>query len=140
MTLIYNEQDKYIAILEVIGALAIVGFWIGWFLDIFKSVTPSEVPLYDIYFAFESSFPIPDTWIVLSLLLSAIGIYKNKTYGEVFAASAGGSLIFLALIDISFNIQHGIYELDFLAIFINAISLIGGIVLLYWVYQRTQQN
>ncbi|MHA1971496.1 MAG: hypothetical protein ACTSW1_00805 [Candidatus Hodarchaeales archaeon] len=140
MKLSDEKEDKYIMILELMGASAIIIFWIGWFIGPFKSVSPNDTTLYNTYIAFESSFPLPDTWIVISLLASAQGIYKNMNYGKVFAASAGGSLIFLALIDISFNIQHGIYQLDFLAIVINLISLLGGFILLYWVYQRTQPN
>ena len=74
MKSIYNQADQKLAILEVIGALTIIGFWIGWYLDILKSIDAAN-PLYDEYIAFESSFPLPDSWIVVLLLLSAVGIW-----------------------------------------------------------------
>lgn len=127
----YSKYDRYIAILELIGALVLIGFWIGWFLDILKSFTPDD-PLYETYMAFESAFPIPDTWIVVLLLISSYGIWKEKSYGSFFAAAAGGALVFLGLIDISFNIQQGVYQHDPLAILINLTATVGGGILLIW--------
>ncbi|MFX1516207.1 MAG: hypothetical protein ACFFC6_07860 [Promethearchaeota archaeon] len=126
----YTQYDKYIAYLEVIGAFLIVGFWIGWFFDLLKSSLPD--PLFETYLAFESAFPIPDAWIVILLLISAYGILAEKSFGSFFAAAAGGALMFLGLIDISFNLQQGIYQYDFLAIPINLATTIGGGTLLAW--------
>ncbi len=131
MSELYNKQDKYVAYGEIAGALLITGFWIGWFLDILKSFSPGHV-LYEVYIAFESSFPLPDAWIVVLLLISAYGILKEKSYGTFFAAAAGGALVFLGLIDISFNIQQGVYQHDPLAIPINLAATIGGTFLLLW--------
>ncbi|MFW9904417.1 MAG: hypothetical protein ACFFFH_08805 [Candidatus Thorarchaeota archaeon] len=127
----YSKNDKIIAIFEVIGALLVIGFWIGWFLNILKSFEP-EHQLYDVYIAFESSFPVADTWIVILLLISAFGVLNEKSYGSFFAAAAGGAFVFLGLIDITFNLQQGVYQYDPSAIVINSAALIGGIVLLAW--------
>ncbi|MHA2203298.1 MAG: hypothetical protein ACW991_06380 [Candidatus Hodarchaeales archaeon] len=126
----YTKYDIYVAYLEIIGALAIIGFWIGWFLDLLKSSLPE--PLFETYLAFESAFPIADTWIVVLLLISAYGILTERPYGSFFAAAAGGALMFLGLIDISFNLQQGIYQHDLLAIPINLAATIGGGALLTW--------
>jgi hypothetical protein len=112
--------------------LIIIIFWIGWFLDILKSVTPENQPLYDIYVAFESSFPLPDTWIVILLLISAYGIWKEKPFGAYLGIAAGGALIFLGLIDSSFYIQHNIYQYDILLIPINIACIGGGSILIIW--------
>ncbi|UCG01375.1 MAG: hypothetical protein JSW11_17370 [Candidatus Heimdallarchaeota archaeon] len=126
----YTKYDIYIAYLEIIGALVMIGFWIGWFLDILKSSLPD--PLFDTYLAFESAFPVADAWIVILLLISAYGILTEKSYGSFFASAAGGTLVFLGLIDISFNLQQGIYDHDLLAIPINLAATIGGGALLTW--------
>ncbi|WP_455464382.1 hypothetical protein [Candidatus Hodarchaeum mangrovi] len=126
-----DKNEKFIVTLEIVGSIAIIGFWIGWFLDIFKSI-PSSEELYPIYFAFESSFPLPDLWIVLLLLISAYSIFSNKPYKSQLAASAGGGLVFLGLIDISFNIQQNIYSYDVFNVVINIFSLSLGIILIYW--------
>ena len=127
----YSRNDRIIAIAEVIAALLLIGFWIGWFLDILKSFEAGH-QLYDVYIAFESSFPVADAWIVILLLISAFGVFNEKSYGSFFAAAAGGAFVFLGLIDISFNLQQGVYQYDALAIVINLAALIGGVVLLAW--------
>lgn len=112
MKQLYNRTDQKLAILEVIGAITIIGYWIGWYLDILKSIDVSN-PLYDTYIAFEPSFPIPDTWLVILLFLSAYGIWKQRVYGIYTGVAAGGGLVFLGLIDASFYIQHNLYALMF---------------------------
>ncbi len=131
MKSIYSRNDRIIAICEIIGALLLIGFWIGWFFDILKSFEPGD-QLYDVYIAFESSFPVADSWIVILLLISAFGVLNEKSYGSFFAAAAGGAFVFLGLIDITFNLQQGVYQYDLLAIVINLAALIGGIFLLAW--------
>jgi hypothetical protein len=131
MSSFYNKNDRYVAIIEVITAMIIIGFWVGWFLDIFKSIDPAH-PLYDTYIAFETSFPIPDTWIVILLLISAYGIFREKQYGTPLAIAAGGALVFLGLIDSSFYLQQGIYQYDISLIFINLAGLICGSFLISW--------
>jgi hypothetical protein len=129
MTEIYIKADKILAFLEVIGALTIIGYWIGWYADILKSIGPTN-PLYDIYIAFESSFLLPDTWIVVLLFVSAYGIWKQQLYASYLGIAAGGALIFLGLIDISFYIQHNLYQYDLLLILINIACLAGGLILI----------
>ena len=130
MAEIYDKTDRILAILEVIGAFTIIIFWIGWFADVLKSIGPSN-PLYDIYVAFETSFPLPDSWIVILLFVSAYGIWKQQAYASYLAVAAGGALIFLGLIDSSFYIQHNLYQYDLLLIPINLACIGGGLILIY---------
>ena len=51
MTTLYNSTDRKIGILEIIGALVIIGYWIGWYTDFLKSIEASN-ELYDGYIAF----------------------------------------------------------------------------------------
>ncbi|MFX0183134.1 MAG: hypothetical protein ACFE95_08650 [Candidatus Hodarchaeota archaeon] len=131
MTSLYSKNDRYVAIIEIIGALVITGFWIGWFLDIFKSIDPTH-PLYDTYVTFETSFPIADAWIVILLLVSAYGIFKEKRYGAPLAIAAGGALVFLGLIDSSFYFLQGMYQYDISLIAINLACFIGGGFAMAW--------
>ena len=127
-----DKNEKLIFTLEIIGACAIIGFWIGWFLDIFKSISPSEVEIYPLYMAFESSFPLPDLWIVLLLLVSSYSILTDKSFKYQLTSAAGGALVFLGLIDISFNLQQNMYFYDVFNVFINLFTLGLGIILLIW--------
>ena len=129
MKSIYTSTDHKLAILEIIGGLTIIGFWIGWYLDILKSIDASN-PLYNTYIAFESSFPLPDSWIVLLLFISAYGIWKQQAFGIYTGIAAGGGLVFLGLIDTSFYIQHNLYQYDILLLPINIACIGGGLLLI----------
>ncbi len=129
MKAIYNQMDQRLALLEVIGGLTIILFWIGWFLDILKSIGPSN-PLYETYVAFEKAFPLPDAWVVLLLFISAYGIWQQKSYGLFTGIAAGGGLVFLGLIDTSFYLQHNLYQYDVLLLPINIACIGGGLLLI----------
>ncbi len=122
-------MDQRLAILEVIGGVIIILYWIGWFLDILKSIGPSN-PLYNSYVAFETAFPLPDAWVVLLLFISAYGIWQQKSFGLYTGITAGGGLIFLGLIDTSFYLQHNLYQYDILLIPINIACIGGGLLLI----------
>ena len=129
MNKIYNKLDQRLAILEVIGGLTIIGFWIGWFSDILKSIDGSN-PFYNTYIAFESAFPLPETWVVILLFISAYGIWKQRVFGIYTGIAAGGGLVFLGLIDTSFYIQHNLYQYDVLLLPINIACIGGGLLLI----------
>ncbi|MHA2295565.1 MAG: hypothetical protein ACXADA_06075 [Candidatus Hodarchaeales archaeon] len=131
MSQIYSKNDRYVAVIEILGGLTIIGFWVGWFLDIFKSLTPDH-PFYDTYITFEISFPVPDAWIVILLFTSAHGIFFGKKYGSVLAVAAGAALIFLGLHDATFYLQNGLYQYDLLLIPVNVACLAGGAFLIVW--------
>ena len=100
-------MDAFIlAIFQLIGAVGIVGFWIYFFLVENKNPDNSEV-----YLAFERSFPVPDLlWLTPILIVAAMGLIFGGWYGIFFTIAAGSALIFLGLLDISFNIQQGGYK------------------------------
>jgi hypothetical protein len=136
----YNTTDRRIAILEIIGALTIIGYWIGWYADLLKSIGPTN-ELYDIYYAFESSFLLPDSSIIIFLVILAVGIFKQSEYGKYYGIAAGGGLLFLALIDICFYINYNIYQYDLLLIPINLACLGGSMLLISrfgWFHSRNQ--
>ncbi|MBN2156344.1 MAG: hypothetical protein JW776_09885 [Candidatus Lokiarchaeota archaeon] len=115
-----------LAILEIIFAIGMASFWIYFFLV--ENKNPSRS---DIFFAYERSFPLPDLfWITPGLLVSAIGVLNNKLYGFILTIAVSGGLIFLGLVDISFNLQNKQYSTNvgdaILNIFINLACLIMG--------------
>jgi len=65
----------------------------------------------DWYLRFERSFTPADLWMSACALIGAVGLLTGQPYGLVFALLAAGSLLFLALMDITFNIQNNLYHL-----------------------------
>jgi len=102
-----TKTIKAAAIIELALAVGIISFWIAFFSTDFVNI--KDPHLREIYLAFESAFPIPDIYLSILLIIGGIGLLRKKSYGNLFSLMGGASLIFLALLDISFNTQQGIY-------------------------------
>ncbi len=103
-----------------------MGFWIYFFLVENKKPDKSEV-----YLAYERSFPIPDlVWLTPGLIVSAIGVLLGQLFGYILTIAVSGGLIFLGLVDISFNAQNKQYTSNLgdaiMNIFINLACIIMG--------------
>ncbi len=125
-----------VALMELGVALGIIAFWTAYFST--DMVTIADVRLKEICTAFESAFPVADLYLAAMLSIGGIGLLKKRLYGYVFSLMGGAVLIFLGLLDVSFNLQQGIYLLGsgeaVLNIFINAMCLGFGsfLVLSVW--------
>lgn len=123
-----QKSIKIIAHMELAIAAGILAFWTAFFsTDLIRLTDPR---LKEIYMAFESAFPVADLFLVLLLILGAVGLLRKMSYGSFFTLMAGASLIFLGLLDTSFNSRQGLYHLGFaesvLNISINAVCLAAG--------------
>lgn len=123
-----------IAILQIILAIGIIGFWIYFFLVENKNPDKTEW-----YLKHERSFPLPDLGLITTcLIISAIGLLTGQRFGLFFTIVASGALLFLGLIDFAFNFQNGLFktrDMDaYMSIFIVSAVLILGIICLIYGY------
>jgi hypothetical protein len=125
-----------ISILLIITALVTIYYWADFFFRGTVHVINEEW-----YIKFERSFPIADLWgLVVCSLLGAAGLLTKQSYGPFFALLAASSMIFLALQDITFNIQNNMYhfipasnEMTF-ELIINLWTLALGIALIIYLW------
>ena len=114
-----------IAILQIIFGIGILLFWIYFLLVENRDPEKTEV-----YLVFERSFILADVgWITPCLFISAFGLLTSQSYWVFFSIAAGSSILFLFLMDFSFNIQRGNYKRikeNFLEVIVNILCLIGG--------------
>jgi hypothetical protein len=106
---------KTIAILEMLTGIGIILFWIGFFTI---GLAPENPP--QCYFAYERSFPLPDIILSITIIASGMLLLKNKESGRTLSLICAGGLIFLGLLDFSFNIQNGIYMNSAVDLILNA--------------------
>jgi hypothetical protein len=124
--------------MELAIAAGIISFWIAFFST--DLVNIDDPHLKEIYLAFESAFPVADIYLSILLIIGGIGLLKKMSFGFLFSLLGGASLVFLGLLDISFNTQHGIYLLGIgeavLNLFINLLCLGGGIFLIVTIWKN----
>jgi hypothetical protein len=100
--------------LSLATSLGLILFW-GAFFTV--GMAPANPPA--CYFAYEHSFPLPDILLAVALLAWALLELRGKGSAALRSA-AGGALIFLGVLDISFNAQNGVYASSMMDMISNA--------------------
>jgi hypothetical protein len=123
---------------RVLGALLIVAaavtglYWWSYFSG--GDVMASHERWYT---AFESSFPAADGWMALCMAAAGFGFLTKRGWAQPLGLMAGSALIYLAAMDITFNVENGMYALAAansamqFEVFINATSAFLGVWTLF---------
>lgn len=125
------------SVLLIGTAIGLIYYWIDFYIKGGVKVVNEEW-----YVRFQKSFPIADLWTAASALVGAIGLLVEENFGLFFSIIAAGSLIFLGLMDVTFNIQNKLYRLIVSSsqmkfeVFINIWTLGLGIALLIFLWPR----
>lgn len=95
-------QYKTTSTLQLLTAIGLILFWTAFFTIGFEN------PNYpDYYTKFEHSFPLPDLFLCVVLLLAYIN--RKKDSWKNYTLITAGAMLFLGLCDFSFNILNGMY-------------------------------
>ena len=95
-----------LSVLLIGTAVGVVSYWVDFYVRGGVHVTTE-----DWYIKFERAFPPADLWMSACAIVGAIGLLTGQAYGLLFVLLAASSLIFLALMDITFNVQNRLYRL-----------------------------
>ena len=104
-----------ISILSIITAAGLILFWIGFFTI---GLAPENPP--DGYFVYEHSFPVPDIILALVLIAGSVLNMTGVTHGTMLLVAGGVALVFLGILDMSFNFQNGMYKISVMDMILNA--------------------
>ena len=102
-----DNTMRLLAVLEIITALGLILFWILFFT---AGLAPPDPP--ECFFAYEHAFPLADLILAGTLLTAGILTLKRYPGARTITHICAGALIFLGLLDFSFNMQNGIYSLS----------------------------
>jgi len=125
----------FLAVLLIGSAVGVIYYWVDFYIR--GSV---HVVKEDWYIKFQRAFPPADLWMSACAIVGAIGLLTGQAYGLLFTLLAASSMIFLALMDITFNIQNNLYSLVSTSgqmkfeVFINIWTLALGIGLIVYVW------
>lgn len=102
------KTSSIIATLLGLTGLGTILFWISFGLG-----NPQESFLarqYPAWYPWERSFIAADGWMILACLVGAVGLFRKRWWGRHWTAMAGSAMLFLALMDILFFLQNGLYR------------------------------
>lgn len=118
---------KNFIVLETLTAVGLLLFWLGFFTIGLAPKTPPPG-----YFEYEHSFPLPDVILAAGLLASARLLSKGKASGRTLSLVCGGALMFLGVLDFSFNYQNGMYKISFMDKVLNGSINIWCVIFGLW--------
>lgn len=121
----FKTVDFWHAVLMRVAALFTIGYWTEYFTS--GRVRTSDDPA---YVEFENAFPLADGYMAVCLLASARLLRKERPGAVPTGIAAGSAMVYLAGMDILYNLQHGKYqkmtsEMGLEAL-INGFSLVFG--------------
>lgn len=106
---------RFVAVLELTTGLGLILFWAGFFTIGLAPVNPPPC-----YLAYEHSFVLPDMILAIALITAAFLLFKGRGPGRTLSLVCSGALIFLGMLDFSFNILNGIYAASTMDLITNA--------------------
>lgn len=105
----------------VAGSILVCAYWIAFFHSdltmphfVHDVQNPALVQLTTVYMGFESAFPLADLLVAVTAALATFYLIGQDAKAVLFGLVASGALGFLALLDISFNLSHGLYTPPYL--------------------------
>ncbi|MBM3324184.1 MAG: hypothetical protein FJY66_00790 [Calditrichaeota bacterium] len=120
-----------LALLQFALAAGTVGYWLCFFL--FGAPRSICGQLGDGYLMYERAFPAADGLLSVALLAGAIALLRRCSYGPILSIASGGALIFLGVLDTSFNLMNGIYFIGICqGVFngvLNLVCIVSGVTL-----------
>jgi hypothetical protein len=114
--MVKDDKRRLIASLEIVTGVGLVLFWVAFFT---VGLAPDNAP--PCYYAYEHSFPLPDGVLALLLLAAGILLLRSRPAGRTLSLIAAGALVFLGLLDFSFNLQNGVYLTSTIDLVLNAL-------------------
>jgi len=127
----------FLSVLMLVSSAVVIYYWIDFYLRGAIYVVNE-----DWYIKFQKSFPPADLWMAACGIVGAIGLLTGQAYGLIFALLAASSAIFLALMDITFNIENRLYSLVAKSsqmkfeVVLNVWALFLGIGLIIYVWPK----
>jgi hypothetical protein len=99
-------SKRILGVLLIVGAVVTGLYWWSYFTGGDVMTTHERW-----YTAFESSFPVADGWMALCMAGAGAGLIVNRAWAAPLGLMAGSALIYLSAMDVTFNVENGMYAL-----------------------------
>ena len=124
------------AVVLAFAGIATLLYWVTFFTSGSVQATAERC-----YLVFERAFPAADAWAAGTALVAAEALWRRRPRAVLFAIAAGSAYVFLGLMDVLFNLEHGIYARPSGAMAVEAVInvfclTVGPFLLAYFWRQR----
>lgn len=99
-------MDRALGVLLLVTAAVTVAYWVDFFVRGSVQTVQEEW-----YLRFERAFPAADAWMSVCCVVAGVGLLRGAAAGDAYGLVAAGALVFLGLMDVTFNLQNGLYRL-----------------------------
>ena len=103
-----------------------------------RSVVASETR--PAYVEFENAFPLADTWLLLCVIGSAVGLARRRPSALLWLLAGAGSGLYLLGIDSLYDVENGIWWLrggaGLIELVINVLTLAFSLGLMRWAWRH----
>jgi len=124
-----------LAALLLIAGAGTFAYWIAFFSSDLVQATAEPC-----YLVFERAFPMADAWAAIAAILAALGLLRRRPEAVLFGIAAGSAFVFLGLMDVLYNLEHGMYALRTAEMayetLINVVCLTLGPATMAYVWRR----
>jgi len=109
------NNSKLMASLEIATAS---GLFLWWVLVFTLGMAPDQPPIG--WLSYSRSFVLPDVLLAVLLIWAGILLLRGRPLGIRLSAVSAGALLFLGILDFSYNIQNGMYAGTIVDTILNA--------------------
>lgn len=132
---------RFILGVIIFGVLATLAYWVVWF-GVDREILASAHT--ESYYAFENSFPVADSWMVLCGVLAVVALVRRRASALMWIIGAGATSVYLGLLDVLFDLENGIYRSPdtggvWVEIAINVLTLAFGAVIMIWAWRSRRE-
>lgn len=111
MTSNVSGGDRALAAGLFVVALITAAYWVTWYLVPGGEVMLSVLPDDPAHKRFEDAFLVADAWMALAAVIAALRLLSGSAAAAAWLYMAGSAAIYLAGMDILYDVQNGIYGL-----------------------------
>jgi hypothetical protein len=142
-----NKRIKWLAIFHIITAVNIVMFWIEFYTGLIFpiDVMKEKITHFEGYYAWETSFTIPDLILVTVIIIGAVKILKNNSdkLAHILLIAASGGLIFLGTLDFVYDFRNGMFALghiySYILLSVGVFLPPFGMISIYILYKNLKE-
>jgi hypothetical protein len=106
-----TTADRALAVGLFVVALITAAYWVIWYLVPGGETMLSVLPDDPAHKRFEDAFLVADTWMAFAAVVAAMRLLSGSAGASAWLYMAGSAAIYLASMDILYDVQNGIYGL-----------------------------